>query len=311
MTLGKISKKYHISKSSVQWILKNYSKQHLKTGRKPKLSKYDKRKMQTILSNNNKAGIKCSAKDIVQFSQLNISTRTAQRVLKSLKFKYSLFKKKYQLSKGQKQKRVEVCKDFLINNIQWDKVIFSDEKSFTLAGCDTYYCWIQQGKHPKRIKRLLNSPKLMIWGMILPNGLLTYRIMRGKQKSMDYVEIMKNSMLPIMKMNYPPGILFQQDNAPIHCSNFTKNYLRNENIITLPWPANSPDLNIIENVWSVLSQDIYRDGELKNLYELESRIAQAVKDFNEKRKEYVDNLYDSIRRRLISVIVKRGDRIKY
>jgi len=33
-------------------------------------------------------------------------------------------------------------------------------------------------------------------------------------------------------------------------------FLKNKNVNVLPWPGNSPDLNPIENLWSVLKRQL-------------------------------------------------------
>ena len=58
----------------------------------------------------------------------------------------------------------------------------------------------------------------MVWAMILPNGLLSYEILTGKQKSSNYIDIIKNKALPIMKINMKDKFVFQQDNSSIHKS---------------------------------------------------------------------------------------------
>ena len=43
-----------------------------------------------------------------------------------------------------------------------------------------------------------------------------------------------------------------QDNAPCHVSRRTNQWKTENDIPTLEWPPQSPDLNIIENVWIVI-----------------------------------------------------------
>jgi transposase len=51
-------------------------------------------------------------------------------------------------------------------------------------------------------------------------------------------------------------LILAQDNAPAHRTRLTEQFLRGSAVKTLPWPANSPDLNPIEHVWSLLQTRI-------------------------------------------------------
>ena len=52
--------------------------------------------------------------------------------------------------------------------------------------------------------------------------------------------------------NPNPRTIFVQDNARIQTAKYTQNASRESNIYTMRWPANSPNLNPIENVWVLL-----------------------------------------------------------
>ncbi|GFX11006.1 transposable element Tcb1 transposase [Trichonephila clavipes] len=48
--------------------------------------------------------------------------------------------------------------------------------------------------------------------------------------------------------------IFQQDNARPHVSRIVQKFFINHQIELLPWPARSPDLSPIENMWSMVAQ---------------------------------------------------------
>ena len=91
----------------------------------------------------------------------------------------------------------------------------------------------------------------------------------------------------------------------------TRSFLINQNISVMDWPAYSQDINIIENIWPMISNYVYEEGKIDNLSMLKIRLKLAFQKFNEENGDTVSRLYSSIPSRLLSIIIKRGDRIKY
>ncbi|EFN83312.1 Transposable element Tc3 transposase, partial [Harpegnathos saltator] len=80
-----------------------------------------------------------------------------------------------------------------------------------------------------------------------------------RMNSAEYIRVLEDSFLPSVRAIYPaeevPVIRLVQDNSGVHNSHETQTWFRyHPEIQLIPWPARSPDLNLIENVWAQMVQ---------------------------------------------------------
>jgi transposase len=94
----------------------------------------------------------------------------------------------------------------------------------------------------------------MVWAAISNSGERKIAMVEGKINSEAYVKILSNNLL---SMEVIEDSLFMQDLAPAHRATNTMKWLEDNDIEVLRWVANSPDLNIIENVWSWMKDQLY------------------------------------------------------
>ena len=63
-----------------------------------------------------------------------------------------------------------------------------------------------------------------------------------------------------------------------------QNFMVESNINILHWPTKSPYLNIVEDIWAMLSNDIYDGLQFKKICDLKARINETIFQFNSTKK---------------------------
>lgn len=308
MSYMDISRQLNISFNEVKNVLNYNLKIHRKkVGPKSKIGKVEKLRIKRQISLYQNLGQKVDSHKLKNDCNLNSSTRTIQRHMKTIQFYYKKIKSKILLSQKHKENRLKMCIDWLAKNHDWTKTIFSDEKWFSFDGPDNWCSYVSKDNNMFRSRRQKGGGGVMIWLMVLPNGLTCFQYIAGNFKSTNYIELLKRVTVPIIKLNYGEDFYFQQDNSPIHRSQLVKKFFNESDIKLLEWPPMSPDINIVEDMWKKLSSMVYDGPQFSNKTDILIKIKQAVDTINSTDRMFVQNLYSTIRSRLCKIIIKKGD----
>lgn len=110
---------------------------------------------------------------------------------------------------------------------------------------------------------------------------------------------MEDVLLPEIQ-KYEGPMVFMQDNAPCHKAQPVMGFLRDRGITTLDWPAQSPDLNPIENLWAIIKlRRAKQFGMPTSRNELINQVSQIWREISDETRI---NLSNSIIKRLNEVI---------
>jgi transposase len=302
-----IAKSLNRSLSVCYNIIKSGSieRKQSKRGKSSKITKRMRRQVARLVS---KEGL--SARQVKDRLQCDYSIRTIQRTISGIDWlKYIKRTAAPNLSKRHKEERKKWASEMaMFDNEDWSKVIFSDEKKWNLDGPDGMrYQWVDT-RHPipTNLRRHSGGGGVMIWAAFCEGKKSGLKFLDGRQGSADYVSTLESHLIPFIDVE---NEIFQQDNAPIHTSGVTMEWFRSKNINVMPWPALSPDLNPIENVWGMMTQQVYRNGtQYQSIHSLKQAILKAWDSIDP---NILKKLSHGMKKRCIKVIENGGAYISY
>ena len=144
----------------------------------------------------------------------------------------------------------------------------------------------------------------MVWGAIRQDGSRLLIKCNSRVDSDEYVRVL-GVALPVV---YSSRHILQHDGAPCHQSCQTTVYLTSKCICMLSdWPAQSPDLNLIENLWEILKENVRK----RNPNTLNELWSVAEEGWNAIPTEVITKLYASSKKRFNEVISAKGRYTKY
>jgi hypothetical protein len=226
--------------------------------------------------------------------------------------------------------------EFARNNRKrdWSNVMFTDRKKFYFkypGESVKAVRWEMVGKERRvgEVWRPNNPDAFNVYGGITKHGVTKLHMVAGttgytsgsktssgKQArnitAHEYRSVVQDKLLPEGEAFLGRNWVFQQDGDPAHgrvdavLKGWNSACRANVSLLQ-QWPGNSPDLNLIENVWSWVDRRVNEKG----CSTFEEYKQEVRTQFAAYPRSMLTSLYNSMPKRLEEVIKEGGRRIKY
>ncbi|GFX59293.1 transposable element Tcb2 transposase [Trichonephila clavipes] len=197
----------------------------------------------------------------------------------------------------------------------WACVLFSDESRFSLSSdCRRQLIWRESGTayRPENIQEKDRYPtcSIMVWTGIMINGRTPLHVVtNGTMTGQRYFDEVLLPHVRLFRGAVGDKFVFMDDNATCHRTLAVQDCLDSEGIQRLVWPARSPDLNHIDNVWDALGTQVAgRNYPPTNKNTL---VRALTEEWDKLPQQLLDNVVQSMVRRVECCITLHGGHIPY
>ncbi|GFS72192.1 transposable element Tcb2 transposase [Trichonephila clavipes] len=220
------------------------------------------------------------------------------------------------LTRQHRTARLQWCRDHHNWTEQdWACVLFSDESRFSLSSdCRRQLIWRESGTayRPENVQEKDRYPtcSIMVWAGIMINGRTRLHVVaKGTMTGQRYIDEVLLPHVYLFRGAIGDKFVFMDDNETCHRTLAIQDCLDSKDIQRLEWPARSPDLNTIENVWDALGNQVAgRNYPPTNKSTL---IRALTEEWDKLPQQLLDNIVQSMVRRVECCITLHGRHIPY
>jgi transposase len=238
-----------------------------------------------------------------------------------------------QLSAATLQKRLAFCRQHKRTN--WNNVMFTDRKKFAFCypGSKVYPVTWVAGSGRRQANAVNHASVVNVYAGLTRFGMTKLHVvagttghksafvnMQGQQSRNitrnEYKVVLEQTLLPEGRRLFgTQGIstwILQQDNDPAHklAPEIVRQYNQRYgcSVSVLPnWPPSSPDLSLIENVWSILQSRLDSHG-CKTFADFKAALVKEAKSISG---SLAQGMFDGMAARVQDCIKKGGDRTRH
>ena len=286
---------------------------HPRSGRPHLLTKSEESKLVQLARRQSSVSRPKLAAALMSSTHKKVSPTTISEVLHKHGLKSKTYSTKPKLTARNIKARLAFCKEF--KDFDWEQAVFVDESPFSFVrtiNTQNERYWGYAGEYKQKDKKSQDRRKIAIYAGISATGRTKLFFYEGNLTGEAYLSLLKRLVIDVKKNMYTEDeewSLFQDGARPhvywkvqkflhANCPNFCPKDL---------WPGNSPDLNPIENVFSIMGEEL-KSKRYKNLDGLKRHLKKIWAEISQ---ETISACILSMPQRIKQTRQNRGGSIKY
>lgn len=286
-----------------------------RSGRPRCTSRQDDRYLQLSALRNRTVTSSTLRNQLMNTANVNVSSRTVRRRLRESGLASRRPAIRIPLTPAHRRARVAWCRQHITwTRRQWGEILFTDESRFSMSFNDGRICvWRRPGERFRdatiqEVDRY-GGGSIMVWGGISRHARTPLHVIHGTLTAQRYRnEILQPIVQPTLQA-MGAGAILQDDNARPHRGRVVQDFLQQQRIIRMDWPARSPDLSPIEHIWDVLGRRVSTNH--PQPVDVDQLILFLQQEWQAIPQNVLTTLVNSMRQRCVECLAANGGHTRY